>query len=145
MRSYGQRQFLPELRRKKASATACGRCLEMQMRRHGYRKILSRVRKPQAGARRQRLEVRLRRVGHGKILSRMRLSQALGARLDLLLRRCESGKILRGMRCEKASGRTPLPLRQVRLEAGRPEASAEILPRVRRSLRRSGRHLTRAA
>ena len=84
MRSYGKWQFLPELRRKKASATACGRCLEMQMRRHGYRKILSRVRLSQAGEFRG---------------------------LDLYLRHGEQGEILPELRCQKTRGRAALPLR----------------------------------
>ena len=76
--------FCPNCGGKKASATACGRCLEMQMRCHGYRKILSRVRLSQAGEFRG---------------------------LDLYLRHGEQGEILPELRRKKARGCTALPLR----------------------------------
>ena len=55
-------------------------------------------------------------------------------RLDLLLRRDGHRKILPRMRREAPGRRAGLSLRQVRLAARRPGASAEILPRMRRPL-----------
>ena len=49
-------------------------------------------------------------------------------RLGLLLRRSQQGQILLRMRCEEARFRAAVPLRQVRLGAGRSPASAQILP-----------------
>ncbi len=62
------RQFLPELRRKEARAEACRRQLEMQLRRHRHRKVLPRVRQPQARSRGRWLDVFLRRGEQGQVL-----------------------------------------------------------------------------
>ncbi|MFR6026858.1 MAG: SPFH domain-containing protein, partial [Christensenellales bacterium] len=57
-------------------------------------------------------------------------------RLDVFLRRGQHRQILFGMRREAPGRRAGLPLRQVRLAARRSGASAEILPGMRRFVRR---------
>ena len=88
---------------------------------------------------RERLEVRLRRDSHRQVLPRMRREKArTPARggLDVFLRRGQHWQILFGMRREAPGRRAGLPLRQVRLAARRSGASAEILPGMRRFVRR---------
>ena len=76
--------------------------------------------------------MRVRRDGYRKLLPGVRRAEARGRRrLDLRLRHGEQGQILPELRREKAGGRAALPLRQVRLGAGRPGASAEVLPGMR--------------
>ena len=55
-------------------------------------------------------------------------------RLDLQLRHSEPGQILHRVRQAQAQRGTPVPLRQVRLGAGRSKASPEVLPGMRRPL-----------
>ena len=57
-----------------------------------------------------------------------------GGGLDVRVRRGQSGQVLRAVRREEARRRAAVPLRQVRLQARRSGASAEILPGVRRSV-----------
>ena len=73
---------------------------------------------------------------HRQVLRRMRREEARGAQgLDLpQVRHREQGQVLPGVRREEARRRPPLQVRQVRLGAGRPRPSAQILPRVRRPL-----------
>ena len=88
---------------------------------------------------RERLEVRLRRDSHRQVLPRMRREKArtpARGRLDVFLRRGQHRQVLFGMRREAPGRRAGLPLRQVRLAARRSGASAEILPGMRRSVRR---------
>ena len=88
---------------------------------------------------RERLEVRLRRDSHRQVLPRMRREKArtpARGRLDVFLRRGQHRQILFGMRREAPGRRAGLPLRQVRLAARRSGASAEILPGMRRFVRR---------
>ena len=73
------------------------------------------------------LEMFLRRGEYGQILYGVRRFQAR-RRLGLLLRRGQQGQVLLRMRREEARLRAAVSLRQVRLGAGRPQASAQILP-----------------
>ena len=86
-------------------------------------------------AERGRVDVHLRRDGHRQILPGVRReearSQACGG-LDVRLRCGQHRQILLGMRREAARGRAGLLLRQMRLEARRSRAPAEVLPGVRR-------------
>ena len=94
---------------------------------------LPELRGKEAAACRKRLDVHLRPEEHRKIL--LCLRQAAPCRgLDLRLRHGESGQVLPELRREEARERAAVPLRQVRLAAGGSAPSAEILPRVRRSL-----------
>ena len=85
------------------------------------------------GSARGRLDVRVRQGRqHRQILRRVRQAEARGRRLDVRLRRGEQGQVLCRVRQAEARGRAAVPLRQVRLGAQRPGASAQVLPRVRR-------------
>ena len=80
------------------------------------------------------MEMRMRRHGHGKVLRRVRRKKARG-RLDVRVRRGESGEVLYRVRREKARRCAAVPLRQVRLAAGRSRESSQILSHLRRSVR----------
>ena len=85
------------------------------------------------GSARGRLDVRVWQGGqHRQILCRVRQAEARSRRLDVRLRRGEQGQVLCRVRQAEARGRAAVPLRQVRLGAQRPGASAQVLPRVRR-------------
>ena len=81
--------------------------------------------------------MQLRSDGKRQVLPRMRREEARArARLDVFLRRGQHRQVLFGMRREAPGRRAGLPLRQVRLAARRSGASAEILPGMRRPVRR---------
>ena len=63
-------------------------------------------------------------------------TEAGDVKLDLRLRHGKSGQVLPELRREEARERAAVPLRQVRLAARRSGASAEILPGMRRFVRR---------
>ena len=83
-----------------------GRELGVRMRHDEYREVLYGLRQAETG-------------GRG------------GGRMDVRMRPYEPREFLLGVRCEAPRGRTVLSLRQMRLAAGRPRASAEVLSGVR--------------
>ena len=111
---------------------------KMRLRRHGYREILPRMRREEAGAEaREQLGLPdLRRAGDRQILPGVRRQKAgaQGRRLGVQLRRGKQGQVLLRVRREEARRRAPVQVRQVRLGACRPGPSPQILPRVRRPL-----------